>query len=126
MVCVTCLKDKPENGFYLRGDLRRKKYRSECKTCLSRKAKARRLRKVYGLHEFDFFFLVKKAQGSCMLCNKPFNTPADINIDHDHETGRVRGVLCMTCNTGIGLLGDNLEGLQRAVDYLSPTPKKVG
>lgn len=39
-------------------------------------------------------------------------------IDHDHENGRVRGVLCIRCNSALGKLGDNTEGLQRAMDYL--------
>jgi hypothetical protein len=41
------------------------------------------------------------------------------HIDHDHETGRVRGVLCPGCNTGMGQLGDDPVALRRAADYLS-------
>jgi hypothetical protein len=40
------------------------------------------------------------------------------HVDHCHETGKIRGLLCHSCNTGIGKLGDNLEGLQKAVSYL--------
>jgi hypothetical protein len=40
------------------------------------------------------------------------------NVDHDHATGRIRGVLCQNCNTAIGKLGDTLEGVLRAVRYL--------
>ena len=42
------------------------------------------------------------------------------NVDHDHETGRIRGVLCFQCNVGIGRLGDTLEGVMRAElgDYI--------
>ena len=39
-------------------------------------------------------------------------------VDHCHETGRVRGVLCHACNTALGKLGDNEEGVLRALDYL--------
>lgn len=52
--------------------------------------------------------------GPCQLCKK---RPAT-NIDHDKETGRWRGGLCTPCNTGLGKLGDNIEGLRRALDYL--------
>lgn len=41
------------------------------------------------------------------------------HVDHDHETGEIRGVLCTACNTGIGLLGDDLGGLLQAVAYLA-------
>ena len=124
MICVVCKVDKPEDDFYLRGDRGKVKRRSECKPCMGRKARARRLRDRYGMHEFDFFVLVKTAQAKCMLCRKPFLTIAEINVDHDHVTGKVRGVLCMPCNTGIGLLGDSIEGLERAVDYLKSPLKE--
>jgi hypothetical protein len=43
---------------------------------------------------------------------------AQLHLDHDHETGDFRGWLCTKCNTGIGLLGDSVKGLERAVNYL--------
>ena len=55
--------------------------------------------------------------GKCAICTKPF--PGRIAIDHDHRTGRVRGLLCTSCNTGIGKLGDDPELLLRAISYLS-------
>jgi hypothetical protein len=44
--------------------------------------------------------------------------PKDLRMDHCHETHKFRGYLCHTCNTGIGSLGDNIEGLERAIRYL--------
>jgi hypothetical protein len=44
------------------------------------------------------------------------------HLDHDHETGRARGFLCGRCNKGLGLLGDNIEGLERALAYLKSPP----
>ena len=41
-----------------------------------------------------------------------------MHIDHCHDTGAVRGLLCHGCNTGIGSLNDDIELLQRAIDYL--------
>ncbi len=58
--------------------------------------------------------------------------PRQNQIDHDHATGKIRGVLCPSCNTGIGKLGDNIEGLRRALAYLERTtkpakaPRRVG
>lgn len=40
-------------------------------------------------------------------------------VDHCHDTGRVRGMLCHGCNTALGKLGDNVAGLRRALEYLT-------
>ncbi|KKN19342.1 hypothetical protein LCGC14_0946770 [marine sediment metagenome] len=53
----------------------------------------------------------------CALCGNP--TPYDkIHTDHEHETGKVRGLLCCRCNMGLGFWEDSIEGLQRAIEYL--------
>lgn len=51
---------------------------------------------------------------SCVLCGKT----EYLHIDHDHHTGKVRGMLCISCNTGIGKLGEDPTMLRRAADYL--------
>jgi hypothetical protein len=66
--------------------------------------------------------------GLCGLCGKALvfqRTSADedpAHLDHDHITGRARGFLCIPCNTGLGKLGDTLEGLERATLYLTYPP----
>jgi len=49
----------------------------------------------------------------CGICGRPATC-----IDHDHDTGVVRGGLCNSCNSGLGKLGDSIVGLRRALDYL--------
>lgn len=51
---------------------------------------------------------------SCMICT----SNKRIVIDHCHETGKVRGILCTNCNTVIAKLGDNKSGIQKALNYL--------
>ncbi len=53
----------------------------------------------------------------CESCGRPEPTRA-LAVDHDHETGKFRGWLCSQCNTGMGKLGDNIEGLKKALAYL--------
>lgn len=48
----------------------------------------------------------------------PLGRDQDVDIDHDHVTEQVRGLVCKKCNTGIGLLGDTIEGVERALAYL--------
>lgn len=74
--------------------------------------------KKYGLTVADYQALLDKQGGTCALCGVP---PADgrrLAVDHDHVTGRVRGLLCQRCNGGLGALGDDVAGLQRAIAYL--------
>lgn len=54
---------------------------------------------------------------SCELCGQPFGA-AGSQLDHCHATNTFRGWLCKRCNTGLGLLGDDLESVLKAVKYL--------
>lgn len=76
----------------------------------------------YGISVERYDQMLAAQGGACAICG--VSGPEDCRygvlvIDHDHETGEVRGLLCPTCNSGIGLLGDNLETVQRAVEYLA-------
>lgn len=51
----------------------------------------------------------------CECCGKE----KELHLDHDHESGKFRGWLCTNCNTALGKLGDNIEGLLRAIHYLA-------
>lgn len=74
----------------------------------------------HGLSKEGFFDLLEKQDGKCALCNKPFAGlfGKNCHIDHCHETNKIRGLLCMPCNVGLGMLGDNEEGLMKAIKYL--------
>jgi hypothetical protein len=64
------------------------------------------------------FFARLKAQGNaCPLCARALNA-VDAVVDHCHETGQVRGVLCVRCNSAIGALGDTARSVARVVAYL--------
>jgi hypothetical protein len=82
------------------------------------------LKKKYGLSAFQFDELLAAQNNRCALCST--DVPGGVgtfHVDHCHDTGRVRGLLCMDCNTGIGKLKDSPELLSRAIDYLtSDTP----
>lgn len=59
-------------------------------------------------------------KGRCKICAEKM---VKVNIDHDHETGRVRGLLCMPCNMGLGLFKDNIRRLAAAIVYLEDNGK---
>jgi len=84
----------------------------------------RKLQKIKYTHHLDkreYYDLIEKSNGLCNICKKSFeNKP---HIDHDHLTGRIRGVLCNKCNLGIGLLCDDINILTNAIDYLKDNGK---
>jgi hypothetical protein len=76
------------------------------------------LRKNYGISLDEYEALVKSQNGVCAICLRFPNANGVLHVDHDHETGRVRGLLCMSCNVAIGYLCDDLEIVSRLVKYL--------
>jgi len=66
--------------------------------------------------------LLREAQkGRCAVCALPIEGKNE-HADHDHVTGKARGLLCSKCNSGIGLLDDNVDRLLAAVEYLKNPP----
>ncbi len=72
--------------------------------------------KCYGLSEEDYSGLLATQNGVCVICDCSLNGKAC--IDHNHLTGRVRGLLCVKCNTMLGMAGDSVETLENAIKYL--------
>ena len=90
-----------------------------------RRYHSRDLMKNYGLTTEDYEILLKKQNGLCAICNRAETSKSPIDesfrrlaVDHDHETGKVRGLLCASCNNGLGCFKDNIDLLQASVDYL--------
>ena len=77
------------------------------------------IRRQYGITQQEFNELVDFQDGLCGICGDELDK---INIDHDHDTGMVRGLLCTKCNTGLGHLGDSIDGIKKALHYLNNQP----
>lgn len=71
----------------------------------------------YGITIEHYREMVKKQKGLCAICDN--NLEELLCVDHDHQTGAVRGLLCHKCNQGIGLFKDNQKLLRRAIKYLN-------
>ncbi len=82
-----------------------------CKSC---QIEHFRLKK-YGVTREQYHQMLQSQSGLCLICAVKMEKPC---IDHCHATGRVRGMLCVKCNTGIGMLGDDIKNLESAVEYL--------
>lgn len=77
--------------------------------------KADMLMRRYGLTPEQVRVMLEKQNHMCAICNNPFGLQ---NIDHCHKTGKVRGVLCVNCNRGLGAFGDNIQNMEKALEYL--------
>jgi hypothetical protein len=110
--CNKCKIEKPFDAFGYKANIK-SKLNGICKLC---KVEYNQLR--------QFNMTTKMAleiTKNCQSCGKDISS-TKVCIDHDHETGIVRGILCNSCNVGIGLLGDSVEGLERAIRYLTNPP----
>lgn len=67
----------------------------------------------------DFRKMEADQGGCCKICGGPPNGKGLFHIDHDHQTGKIRGLLCATCNVGLGSFKDDKELLHKAITYLT-------
>lgn len=81
-----------------------------------------RIKYRYGISFEEFESLKLKQRNKCAICKKK-EYEKELNIDHDHQTGKVRGLLCTKCNTGLGLLCDNPTIIMEALKYLHESKK---
>lgn len=98
--------------------IRKRSYRNNIEYM---KNKTRRLHILqnYNLTLNDFDVLLNSQDNKCAICeSKEPKGKGNFHIDHDHQTGKVRGLLCHKCNTGIGLLNDDIALLNKALQYL--------
>lgn len=108
--------------------LRRSQYAADPELVLAaQRGVPRRKRNLrqYGITVSEFDLLLAAQGRRCACCKSSEPKGNNWCVDHDHVTGKLRGILCVTCNTGIGGLGDNLPGVLNAVTYLEPDAPRV-
>lgn len=133
-LCSACRRDKPLDDFYRKASAAdgRQTY---CKTCQdSRNAgwatanpdrravtsRAAAFFRKYGITFEQRDAMLAEQGGVCAICERayPGGRWDEWHVDHCHETGAIRGILCNDCNAGLGILGDDPVRLRRAADYL--------
>jgi hypothetical protein len=82
------------------------------------------LAKIYGITVEEYDKMVIKQKGLCAICGNPETAIQsgkirELNVDHNHNTGEIRGLLCRNCNCALGLLDDDIDVLLKAVKYLN-------
>ena len=86
------------------------------------KVKDKKLRYCFGITLNDYNEMFAQQNGCCLICGiHQTELKKTLHVDHNHETGKVRGLLCHNCNHGIGFFKDNPAFLTNAIDYLGKT-----
>lgn len=120
-------KERPVGDFYRR-KASKDGLSNRCKYCESKVHQAyykkKRVKKIhrksklrlnYNLTIEDFNRMFRDQGGACAVCSK---TGVKLVVDHDHVSGVPRELLCSSCNTGLGFFGDDVDIMQRAINYL--------
>lgn len=127
--CLRCREAKPFSEFH--------KNRSEpdgaavyCKACARVRDKfyndhRREVYKKYGLSLKDYAGLLERQGGKCAVC-RGGNNGVRFAVDHDHQTGKIRGLLCTGCNIGIGQFKEDPRTMLRAIRYLRQHGRQKG
>lgn len=79
----------------------------------------RRLKIEHGITQAEYQDMHEKQEGLCAICRTPEKMNRLLCVDHDHTTGKLRGLLCNRCNVSIGQFEDSSELLQNAINYLA-------
>jgi len=139
-VCSKCGKEKSITEFSKRNS-RKRGYQYACKDCCRKYRRKHKDKSIlynkeywknnkkrlsaymkfyhYGVTPEDYDKLYKKQNGCCALCGRhQSELTKTLCIDHDHKTGKIRGLLCLSCNRGVGYLQDDAELCLKAYQYL--------
>jgi Recombination endonuclease VII len=128
--CIKCEESLPLESFVK--DKRNKDGRgARCRSCTyaskqynPERQRRYKLKHFYGITPDEYSRLLDEQGGVCQICKCPPEENGAKNlqalrVDHCHETGKIRGLLCHNCNVAIGHLGDNLSTMQNAISYLA-------
>lgn len=134
--CPRCKIDKPLTDFY-KNKQNKDGRGAYCKTCTIKntlswrkenkeradkhavKNRRKALTKSYGITVEAYNELLQQQGNGCAICRRPATLfPYSLHIDHNHDTGNIRGLLCYKCNVYLGYIKDSTETLTRAIAHL--------
>jgi len=127
--CSKCREILPIDHFGMREDLKRPL--SRCRSCQLEANKEyaknnpdasrhRNLKYKYGVTKEDYDRMFKEQNGVCGICKQAETSIRSLylSIDHNHETGKVRGLLCRNCNSALGKLKDSIERMKAMIEWM--------
>lgn len=124
-VCIKCKRELSLDEFRTRNGKHGKLPGSICKQCVSDASKQKlrkepKLKTIYKMSVEEYMNRYGQQGGKCAICGvrKPI-TYDRLVVDHNHSTGKVRGLLCPNCNKGLGFFKDDINSLAKAIKYLN-------
>jgi len=134
--CPDCqtTKDTSEFGVYKRPHRNHDTIHKVCKLCYNKRQVAymdsedkrqkryhSQIKFKYGISGDEYDAMLEKQGGVCAICGNVNRSDAfhrRLAVDHDHDTGIIRGILCSHCNNALGMVDDNIETLHNMIKYL--------
>lgn len=129
--CKRCSQEKPLSAFYKNNRTKDglAYYCGECSKAMiyaspnyRENIRKNLLQNLYGIKQDDYLKLAEKQEHKCAICSKTSDSVESrkkyLSVDHDHDTGKIRGLLCQNCNMGLGKFQDDPALLNKAVMYL--------
>ncbi len=126
MICPVCGTEFDETVSHTGVAILNKAWRTFCsRQCKSKKnntperQRKQRLKSKYGMTTAEYDQILASQGGGCAICGGGTDSKGrSLHVDHHHDTGKNRGILCTMCNPGVGYFRDDPELLEKAADYL--------
>ncbi len=146
--CTKCKLTKPVSEFYVQRKGKKVEfiYKPKCKACEIQKSKNEyhslsieerqntrkvrhdklgfrgrknyKLRHLFGISIDEYEEMVEKQNNLCFICSNPPQNGLSLGVDHNHNTGKIRKLLCVNCNTMIGHSKEDVTILERTIEYI--------
>jgi hypothetical protein len=114
--CKECLREEQRKKYHSLSLDQQRKLRKNNSCNNPEYRKKYKLKNYYGLTTEEFSAMIMIQNNKCKICECEMNSP---QIDHNHSTGNVRGLLCRNCNTSLGLLKENKNTLYNMISYIN-------
>jgi hypothetical protein len=129
--CTVCGVFKEANHYTLEQDSRAFKgvaMRSQCKPCREHIKWKTFIKRTYGIDADIYYEMLESQNYKCAICGTEGNNSINktkMFIDHCHDSGKVRGLLCSKCNMALGNFNDDIQTLKNAIAYLTKFEKEI-
>ena len=123
MICKSCKEDLEEEAFSKCQRARGRQH--ACKKCNKiyrdkhkERVKDYQLQYKFGISLAEYITLSEQQKGLCAICSSVCRTGRKLAVDHDHKTGKIRGLLCVPCNQALGQFDEDINKMKQAIEYL--------